>query len=255
MSENSNNIKKLLTRCNLPIPFGNKEEWEKFGQMYIPCFVLVDMYDDPAKYQKQILEALLTGKGSMTIWTTFISLIDDNNLINMHKIIKALVDGHMGTYGFEDVKFDNLEQLLNKFIENEGKKPTSLVSTNGLHYYKYRVIMLLVDETTQSYNITVELYQTQLENYIFSDLVSFGIYNDQGVTINQNPTILNEIDDYVPKTSINYDKSEFFKTLNVPLDKNSLNKEVKELKEELNDDDISYEIYSEYLSDNSCDEN
>ena len=187
MSGNSKNIQELLTRCKLPIPFGNKDEWERFAQTYIPCCILIQMYDDPAEYQRKIFKSFLIGKGCITIWSEFISLAEQNERTGLNRIIKALVDGHMGVYGYENIKFDNIEKSLNNYISNEGKNNDSHIAKYGLHLYKYRIVSTLIDETSQGYDIKAELYQEPLADHQFDDLLEYGIYSTPRMDISDEP--------------------------------------------------------------------
>lgn len=235
----NNNIPKLLTRCQLPIPFGNKEEWEKFANLFIPCFVFIDMFDEPAKYQKMILESILTGKGSLNIWSLFISFNESDEKVNMNKAIKALIDGNMSIYGFPEKTFDNLEKSIDKYIKNESNKDNSIVATNGLKFYQYRVISSLIDEETQSYNVAVELYQEPLQDTIFDDLVEFGIYSQDALTMPHGPTNKTELHQYQKEKEAANEKKE--KTLYETLLEESQiydKKDINTIKSEFNVDDI-----------------
>lgn len=227
MSNNSKNIRELLTRCKLSIPFGNKDEWERFAKMYIPCCVLIGIYDDPAEYQRKILESFLTGKGCITIWSVFISLGVENERTGLNKIIKSLVDGHMGAYGFENKTFNNLENILNEHIRNEARNPESHIKAYGLDMYKYRIVSTLIDKTTHGYDIKAELYQDPIPGQQFDDLVEYGIYS--------MPTSSESND----SSSLSYGPAyDLMKDLNKSLDK----KELAELKKEMKEDNISFSI-------------
>lgn len=253
----NNNIIKLLTRCQLPIPFGNKEEWERFANLFIPCFIFIDMFDEPAKYQKKILESILIGKGNLTIWTSFITLDENDERVKMNKAIKALVDGHMGIYGFPEKTFNSLEKTIEKYIENESKNGDSMVSTNGLKFYKYRVVTSLIDETTQSYNVSVELYQEPLKDVIYDDLVEFGIYSQDAILASSKPANKEEPPPYKSHEKKEEKKEKtLYETL---LEASQMydKKERENIKNEFNVDDIGVTIddYSDdYDSNDSMDE-
>jgi hypothetical protein len=228
MSNITFGMRELLTRFQLGIPFGTKEQWEAFIQnYYVPCYMFVDVLNDIGKYQKKIIESIISGNGQVNIWEKLITLDPVHNNKNHNYLIKSIVDGNMGVYGFPEIEFNKLESCINTFINSEKEKDDSSFKSYGLTNYRYRVTSELIDESTHTYNIVVKLFQYPLENPVFDDLLQFGlgIYEHHHID--------------VPNTQTTGNISSL---VNQSLDSDLLVEEMKIIQHQMNEDGIELNL-------------
>lgn len=181
MSHLTFGIRELITRFQMGIPFGTKEQWENFGEnYYVACYLFIDVMDNIGKYQTKIVESIISGDCNVVIWDKLITLDPNDTNVKHNYLIKALIDGNMSVYGYPEREFNNLQTMIRQFIKKEEDKhkheaDSSMFINYGLHNYQYRVNIITIDESNHLYQITIQLYQKPLENPVFDDLLDFGI--------------------------------------------------------------------------------
>lgn len=176
MSEVSIQIQDLITRFKLPIPFGTKDLWEYFGKLYCRLVVCNDLLIKTDLIQSQFLSGLFVGKSELSIWDTVINLEDDSDTIKFFKITKALIDGNMSVYGYPETTFDNLEIILNNWINEMGQDENeNFINKNGWDNFKYKIKITQLDDVGYLYQYTAYIYQESLDTQ-FDDLIQYGIY-------------------------------------------------------------------------------
>jgi hypothetical protein len=163
-------VRDLIARFNSPVPFGDKTNWEKFGKLYISCHILVDLISEFNEYQKKILHGIISGKCEVEIWNTVFSLLETSgNAAGIGRIIKALCDGSMEVYGYSEITFDNLEKQIENFVKEAGSNKDHPICQNKFDIYNYRVNLSMIDSQTQTFMVSVTLYQMPSDSQ-FADI-------------------------------------------------------------------------------------